>query len=105
MATSVVTKVQSDDLKAVRRIVLDGLKDYRVKVYLFGSQATGEFRLTSDIDVAVLPLETIPRHVLSNIREALEESNVVRRVDLVDLSEVDDAFKNRVLREGIAWKE
>jgi predicted nucleotidyltransferase len=105
MATSLSTKVQSDDLKTTRRIVLDGLKGYRVKVYLFGSQATGKFRPTSDIDVAILPFEPLSQLVLANIREALEESNIVRTVDLVDLSEVDDAFKDRVLQEGIAWTE
>ncbi len=105
MIAPVLTRVQSDDLKTARRIVLDGLKGYRAQVYLFGSQATGKFRSTSDIDIAVLPFESIPRHVLSNIREKLDESNIVRMVDLVDLSEVDEHFKGRVLREGIVWKE
>jgi predicted nucleotidyltransferase len=105
MTTSVITRVQSNDLKTAQRIVLDGLKDYQVKVYLFGSQATGKFHPTSDIDIAVLPLEPLPRQVLSHIREALDESNIVRTVDLVDLSEVDEPFKDRVLREGILWKE
>lgn len=100
-----MTKIQKNDLDTVHRIVRDGLKGYQVKVYLFGSQATSTFRRTSDIDVAVLPLTPLPRLVLAQIREALEESDVVRTVDLVDLSEVDEGFKQRVLSEGILWTE
>lgn len=105
MTIPVFSQVQADDLKATRQIVLNGLKHYHAKIYLFGSQATGKFRPTSDIDVAVLPLETIPRIVFVSIREALEESNIVRHVDLIDLSETDERFQARVLQEGIAWNE
>ncbi len=105
MSTPVISKVQANDLQIARHIVLTGLKSYRAKIYLFGSQATGKFRLTSDIDVAVLPLETIPRSVFAALREALEESNIVRNVDLINLSETDEYFKARVLQEGILWNE
>ncbi|RTH33164.1 nucleotidyltransferase [Thermus scotoductus] len=39
------------------------------------------------------------------LKEALEEAPVVRRVDLVDLTEAEPAFRERVLREGILWAE
>jgi uncharacterized protein len=55
------------------------------------------------VDVAVLPQEPLPRGLLASIREALEESLVPWRVDLVDLSEVDPSFRSRVLEEGIEW--
>lgn len=74
-------------------------------VYLFGSWATGHASRTSDIDVAVLPLAPLPRGLLSEIREALEESRVIFSVDLVDLSEVSEEFKERVLRKGIEWTD
>jgi predicted nucleotidyltransferase len=89
----------------VRQIVLDALKGHRAKVWLFGSQATGRSRLHSDIDVAILPLEPLPALTFSNIREALEESDVIRTVDVVDLSETDESFRQRVLKEGVLWKE
>jgi hypothetical protein len=55
--------------------------------------------------VAVMPLDPIPREVLSDIREALEESLVIYPVDLVDLSEASDDFRQRVLREGVSWND
>lgn len=93
----------SPDLEEVGRIVRDGLKGHRVRVYLFGSWVRDRAGRTSDIDVAVLPLEPLPAGLLSEIREALEESRVIYPVDLVDLSESTPQFRERVLREGVLW--
>jgi hypothetical protein len=91
------------DLQQVKRIVLGALKGYPARVFLFGSHATGRATTTSDIDVAVVPTDELPSGLLSRIREALEESTVPYRVDLVDLSKTDSAFCRRVLQEGIEW--
>ncbi|GAB4580910.1 MAG: nucleotidyltransferase domain-containing protein [Anaerolineales bacterium] len=93
------------DLELARRIVLDRLVNFAAKVYLFGSQARGQAGRISDIDIAVLPLEPIPGWIFSEIREALEESNILYPVELVDLSETDERFRKRVFEEGIVWKE
>jgi len=98
------TSVLAQDLETVRAIVLGHLKGYRAKVYLFGSQAAGKIRPTSDIDVAVLPLQPLPELTFFNIREALEESDVVRNVDVVNLAETDETFRQRVRKEGVLWK-
>lgn len=93
------------EIDKVRQIVLKGLKDYRVHVYLFGSWASGKPKRFSDIDVGVLPLEQVPGWVFSNIREALEESNIVHSVDLVNLQDTDPGFRERVKREGVLWRD
>jgi hypothetical protein len=51
--------------------------------------------------VAVLPRRPLPTGLLSRIREALEESHVPYRVDVVDLSSVDPAFRKRILETGV----
>ena len=94
-----------DDLKLVRQLVLSGLGGAPARVYLFGSRATGHARPASDIDVAVWPLAELPVGTLSLIREALEESLIPFTVDLVDLRDTDEAFRKRVLKEGIVWHE
>lgn len=97
--------VLARDLETVREILLHHLKGYKARVYLFGSQATGKATRYSDIDVAVLPLEPVPDLVFFNIREALEESDVIRSVDLVNLQEAGDRLRKRVSKEGILWTE
>lgn len=93
------------DLHKVRQIVLAGLQEYPVHVLLFGSHATGRAGRASDIDVAILPQEKLPVGLLSQLREQLEDSNVPYRVDLVDLTETDETFRQRVLLEGIPWND
>jgi predicted nucleotidyltransferase len=102
---AMLTPVLTHDLETVKIIVLGQLKAYKAKVYLFGSQATGKARLYSDIDIAILPLQPLPILALSEIREKLEESDIVRQVDVLDLTETDDIFRRRVEKEGVLWKE
>ena len=90
-------------LERVKSIVRDVLGPTPVDVYLFGSWASGTQRSTSDIDVAIESAERLPRHLLASLREALEESTIPNRVDVVDLAETDTAFRDRVRREGIRW--
>ena len=102
---AMLTPVLTHDLESVKKIVLEQLKAYKAKVYLFGSQATGKAQLYSDIDIAILPLQPLPILALSEIREKLEERDIVREVDVLDLTETDDIFRQRVEKEGVLWKE
>ena len=103
--TSKVVPQESMDLAEIRRIILSGLSGYAARIYLFGSWVAGKAVRTSDVDVAILPIDPIPKHVLSKIREALEESRVICSVDLIDLSESSEHFRARVEREGILWSD
>jgi predicted nucleotidyltransferase len=96
---------ESPDLSEVRRIVLRGLAGRNARVYLFGSWARGEASRVSDIDVAILPSESLPDGLLTEIQEALDESLSLYPVDLVDLAAVSDAFRARVLAEGLPWTD
>jgi len=87
----------------VRRIVLKYLERQPVQVWLFGSWARGEACRVSDIDVGILPSEPLPRGLMGEIAEALENSRSLYPVDLVDLSTVSESFRARVLAEGIPW--
>lgn len=89
--------VLKHDLDKTRKIVLERLKNYRARVCLFGSQATGKARVYSDIDVAVLPFQKLPISMFSEIREDLEESDIVRTVDVVELTDKTKRFAS-------AWK-
>ncbi|MFN3490595.1 MAG: nucleotidyltransferase family protein [Anaerolineales bacterium] len=99
------TSILINDLEDTKAIVLNQLQSYKAKVYLFGSQAAGKARLYSDIDVAILPLQPLPAIIFSELREKLEESNVLRTVDVVNLVETDEQFQKRVEEEGVLWRE
>ena len=92
-------------LEDVRRIVLDVVSEKKGRVYLFGSWARGEATRLSDIDVAIDPHATLPRGMLAQLRERLEESHVPYRVDVVDLTRMSPEFRQRVLTEGGLWSD
>ena len=70
---------------------------------LFGSRARGTVGQASDVDVAVSPSPALPRAVLTRLREALEESAVPCRGEIVDLRDASPSFRERVVAEGTAW--
>lgn len=90
------------DLAEAKRIVLSGVGG-RARVYLYGSRARGTAARTSDIDIGVMPTAPMDPAVLSEIRDALERSNILYPVDLVDLSHTDAAFREQVLAEAVEW--
>ncbi|MFQ5844529.1 MAG: nucleotidyltransferase family protein [Planctomycetota bacterium] len=90
-------------LGRVREIVTACLGGYRVRVYLFGSHATGGTHDGSDVDLAVDPGGPLPRGTLSRLREALDQSTIPFRVDVLDLRDADATLRDRVLEEGVEW--
>ena len=100
-----IIDVRQHALDAVRRIVLDELHGIPADVYLFGSRALGCAAPASDVDVGVMPRNGLPPGLLSRIRERLEQSTVPYSVDLVDLSQTEEPFRQRVRQEGILWTE
>ena len=91
-------------LQQLQQIVLDYLAGYKIKVYLIGSHAKGLARKTSDVDIALLPLEFLEPEVIANLRELLEESTIPYKVDIIDLSNVDYEFRDKVLTGAILWQ-
>ena len=92
-------------LEALREFILNYTKDIKVKIYLFGSRATGKAHKLSDVDLALLPLQPLPAHFISQLKEKIEESTLPYSVDLIDLTEVDPPFRQKILAEAIVWKD
>jgi len=96
-------ETSSANLALARQIIFDKFKGYSVQVYLFGSHARGNARPTSDIDVGILPAEPLPIGLLAEVRDALFESTIPVNIDLVNLSQTDESFKQHILQEAIVW--
>lgn len=90
-------------LEMVRLVVRSQIQSAPVRVYLFGSWAREEERLTSDIDLAVEGEKQVLEELLPRLREALEESSVPYRVDVVNLAEAAPELLEKVQKEGILW--
>lgn len=93
------------DLDAARRIVRNIVGAEDARLFLYGSRARGDAGPRSDIDIAVLPRRSLPPGVLARIREALDESTIPYRVEILDLSTVNEEFRRNVLAEAIPWTD
>ncbi len=89
----------------VQQILREVLGSQEVVVYLFGSWARGEATSVSDIDIALDSANPLPPGILARLRERLEESHVPYRVDVVDLTGADPAFRQRIIDEGVRWSD
>ena len=59
----------------------------------------------SDIDLAIDAGKKISWSVLGKIKEECEESNIPFFVDILDVRDVSDDIKKRILEEGIIWHQ
>jgi predicted nucleotidyltransferase len=77
-------------------ILLGVLRDHLppdTDVWAFGSRTTGEARRYSDLDLALQSGETLDPDMLGRLQDALSESDLTVKVDVVDLLAVDPAFR------------
>jgi predicted nucleotidyltransferase len=73
------------------------------RAYVFGSRAHGGARTYSDLDLALEWDRPLGLDVIGEIAEALSESDLPYKVDIVDLSIVDPAFRARIAADCIAF--
>lgn len=92
------TGIKPQVIKEIRNIACK----YRVdKVILFGSRARGDFRRTSDIDLAVMGGD-FDRFAL----DVSEETSTLLEYDIVDLGqEVQQELRESIRKEGTVLYE
>ena len=80
---------------ALRRFVPDR------EVLAFGSRATWTAKDYSDLDLAIMGEEPLSLRTASALDEALGDSDLPFKVDVVDWARIDDGFRAIVVRHGV----
>ena len=93
--------IDNNTLGVIKKIVELYLPDDSYKAFVFGSRATGSSRLFSDIDLGILGPKSIPSKNYIGLTQALEDSDLPYRTDVVDFSSVSDKFKKQALTKII----
>ena len=91
--------MQHNYLDITKNIVLQHIANNNFKVFLFGSRACGNEKKMSDIDIGILGNEKFPLQLKFEIQEAIEESIVPFKVDIIDFFNVDGNFKEEALKK------
>ena len=79
--------------------IVNELKKYNPKkIILFGSRTRGDYKKNSDIDIAVdLDLNFRNKR---EVKEKIDKISGLYSVDLIFLNEIEESFKDKILREG-----
>ena len=96
---------KKDYVQFVKDYVLESLKDYDCKIFIFGSRARGTNHRWSDLDIGIFP-QNDKRLPIYDIQDWLNyESIVPFKIDVVDFSTTDEKFKKHALKNIIWWRE
>ncbi|AUB84381.1 type VII toxin-antitoxin system MntA family adenylyltransferase antitoxin [Candidatus Thiodictyon syntrophicum] len=68
--------------------------------YCFGSQVDPGRRSPRDVDIAVLPSETLSLRRLLELRAIVTDTLLIDAVDLVDLHQAGPVLKRQVIKSG-----
>jgi uncharacterized protein len=84
--------------------VLRGLLPKDARAYVFGSRVSGGARRYSDLDLALEWIRPLGLDVLGEVAEALSESDLPYKVDMVDLATVTPAFRARIAEDWLPFE-
>lgn len=87
----------------IRKIVFTHLEKTQYSVYLFGSRAKGTPKELSDFDIGILGQKPLELNVKIAIEDDLEKSKIPFIVEIVDLSQVGEKFRDLALKDAILW--
>jgi predicted nucleotidyltransferase len=86
---------------AIVRDVLRTFLPEGARAYVFGSRAHGKARRYSDLDLALEWDRPLGLDIVGQIAEALSESDLPYKVDVVDVATIDAGFKARITADWI----
>ena len=84
-------------IKKVTQIILKHARPERI--YLYGSQVSGDSTTASDIDIAFHD-ENCKYTALTGIKEEIEKLPTLLKIDIVNLHHTEERFKQRVIATG-----
>ncbi len=84
------------DWEIVRTTCIDPLKKLGVKVWVYGSRARGDHKKFSDLDILY---HGNPGAVIHSIKEALEESRLTIKVDLVSADDLAESYRSNIFKD------
>ncbi|MBN1961940.1 MAG: nucleotidyltransferase domain-containing protein [Deltaproteobacteria bacterium] len=71
------------------------------KLILFGSLAKNQGRENSDIDLAIKATNKVPLNLLAEFEDLLEESELVRCVDILDYQRLNKYMQVHIDSQGV----
>jgi type I restriction enzyme S subunit len=87
------------------RDILAGILPPGCRVWVFGSRAKNTARFNSDLDLALEASKAapLPKNTLAKLKDIFTDAPLPYRVDVLDISEVSDAFQAIIRQQAVAF--
>ena len=92
-------------IEILKDIVLSNIDRDNVVVFLFGSRASGKASERADIDIGLWAESKLPRRLYHEIRNAVDESIIPYKVDIVDFTRTDPEFTSIATKDIEIWNK
>ncbi len=99
------TPFKTDFELLAKEIVLNELKEFDCKIFLFGSRASKENHRFSDMDIGILPGKDFNAKFLIPLKEKLNDSVIPFKADVVNFNQISDKFKKHALQNIVWWRK
>lgn len=97
--------IPQDDIHFIWEVVKKFISDPSLKIYAFGSRVSGKARRNSDLDLIIYTKESIPLSSIAYIKEALEESHLLFKIDLHDYHSLDSNLLSEIMPKAKEMKK
>jgi predicted nucleotidyltransferase len=101
---SLIGKMKEQDIQPILTRIVQVIRRYLPaeshRILLFGSWATLEAAPTSDIDIAIEGVTAVDSTVMWEIHEEIDKLPTLRKIQIIDIQQVHDRFRDRVLSQG-----
>lgn len=81
----------SEALAVIKQLVTNHLPECEIRV--FGSRVNATAKPYSDLDIALKCASPIDRRTMNRLKEALQESSLPIRIDVLDWNALSEEFK------------
>ena len=92
--------LQDRHIDFIKKVLKENIPNPKAEFYIFGSRAKGKYREYSDVDIAI----NSPNFTLDDklkIQSVFENSTFPYEVDIVDLNNINEDFKNLIKNDLI----
>ena len=91
--------LSASDWGLVRTLIIEKLQAAGCDVWVFGSRARGTHREFSDLDICFSAKSQLPTGLLSEIKEATEDSNIPVKVEIGPWEDLADDYRQNIVRD------
>ena len=82
-------------LNFIKETLRKHIPNQEAKFYIFGSRAKGKYKEYSDVDIAI-DYSNLTTSIKSKLELEFENSTFPYEVDIVDLNNIKESFKNLI---------